>query len=186
MRCRVLASSKIALPTLVRHDGRLSVSLRIGSQPVLSAVAYDPGARIKALDKLKIDMPGLSSSPILLFYWEDAAIAAHFSRRKNEEILEVVKQHPDRFIDFGSVPLQSVRESIAIAKEAKNIGFKGLEIGNGEGTNRLATRSSSHSFTPPRILSCCCLSTRSTAGSPPTIGCRRFSARCSNSPFAPP
>ena len=99
--------------------------------------AYDPVARIKALDEMKIDMQAISPSPILLFYWEDAAVAAHFSRRQNEAIQDVVKKHPDRFIGFGSVPLQSVAESIAIAREAKSMGLKGLEIGNAVGEKPL-------------------------------------------------
>jgi aminocarboxymuconate-semialdehyde decarboxylase len=103
----------------------------------LGAGAYDPVARIKALDEMKIDMQAISPSPILLFYWEDAAVAAHFSRRQNEAIQDVVNKHPDRFIGFGSVPLQSVSESIAIAREAKSMGLKGLEIGNAVGDKPL-------------------------------------------------
>jgi aminocarboxymuconate-semialdehyde decarboxylase len=123
-------------PKLVLTDGKLSVTSQIGSRPGLGAGTYDPLARIKALDEMKIDMQAISPSPILLFYWEDAAAAAHFSHRQNEAIQEVVKKYPDRFIGFGSVPLQSVPESIAIAQEAKNMG-QGLEIGNAVGDKPL-------------------------------------------------
>jgi aminocarboxymuconate-semialdehyde decarboxylase len=61
---------------------------------------------------MKIDMQAISPSPILLFYWEEPQVAAHFSRKQNEAIQEVVKKHPDRFVGFGSVPLQSVPKSI--------------------------------------------------------------------------
>ena len=44
-----------------------------------------------------------------------------------------MQKHPDRFVGFGSVPLQSVSDSIAIAEEAKSMGLKGLEIGNAVG-----------------------------------------------------
>ena len=124
-------------PKLIVKDGKLSVTSQIGARPGLAAGAYDPLARIKALDAMKIDIQAISPSPILLFYWEDAAVAAHFSRRQNEAIQDVVKKHPDRFIGFGSVPLQSVPESIAIAKEAKSLGLKGLEIGNTVGDKPL-------------------------------------------------
>jgi aminocarboxymuconate-semialdehyde decarboxylase len=103
----------------------------------LSAGAYDPAARIKALDEMKIDMQAISPSPILLFYWEAPAVAAHFSRRQNEAIQQIVQKNPDRFIGFGSVPLQSIPDSIAIAKEAKAMGLKGLEIGNAVGDKPL-------------------------------------------------
>jgi len=49
----------------------------------------------------------------------------------------VVQKHPDRFVGFGSVPLQSVEASIAIAKEAKSMGLRGLEIGNAVGDKPL-------------------------------------------------
>ncbi|MGZ8436379.1 MAG: amidohydrolase family protein [Candidatus Binatia bacterium] len=120
-------------PKLVLENGKLSVTSQIGSRPGLGAGAYDPLARVKALDEMNIDMQAISPSPILLFYWEDAAVAAHFSRRQNQAIHDVVKKHPDRFIGFGSVPLQSVPESIAIAEEAESMGLKGLEIGNAVG-----------------------------------------------------
>jgi aminocarboxymuconate-semialdehyde decarboxylase len=124
-------------PKLVLENGKLSVTSQIGFRPGLGAGAYDPLARIKALDEMKIDMQAISPSPILLFYWEDAAVAAHFSRRQNEAIQAVVRKHPDRFIGFGSVPLQSVADSIAIAEEAKSMGLKGLEIGNAVGDKPL-------------------------------------------------
>jgi aminocarboxymuconate-semialdehyde decarboxylase len=124
-------------PKIVLDQDKLSVTSQIGMRSGLGAGAYDPLARIRALDDMKIDMQAISPSPILLFYWEDAAVAAHFSRRQNEAIQAVVKEHPDRFIGFGSVPLQSVVESIAIAEEAKSMGLKGLEIGNAVGDKPL-------------------------------------------------
>lgn len=124
-------------PKLVLENGKLSVTSQIGFRPGLGAGAYDPLARIKALDEMKIDLQAISPSPILLFYWEEAAVAAHFSRKQNEAIQSVVQKHPDRFVGFGSVPLQSVAESIAIAEEAKSMGLKGLEIGNAVGDKPL-------------------------------------------------
>src|SRR5215470_8675298 len=124
-------------PKLVLQQGKLSVTSQIGSRPGLGAGAYDPVARIKALDEMKIDMQAISPSPILLFYWEEPAVAAHFSRVQNEAIQAVAKKHPDRFVGFGSVPLQDLPEAIAIAKEAKNMGLKGLEIGHAVGERQL-------------------------------------------------
>jgi aminocarboxymuconate-semialdehyde decarboxylase len=124
-------------PKLVLDKGKLSVTSQIGFRPGLGAGAYDPLARIKALDEMQIDIQAISPSPILLFYWEEPAVAAHFSRRQNEAIQAVVQEHPDRFVGFGSVPLQSVEDSIAIAQEAKSLGLRGLEIGNAVGDKPL-------------------------------------------------
>ena len=124
-------------PKVVLENGKLSVTSQIGFRPGLGPGAYDPVARIKALDEMSIDLQAISPSPILLFYWEEPAVAAHFSRKQNEAIQEVVKKHPDRFIGFGSVPLQSVSDAIAIAQEAKAMGLKGLEIGTAVGDKPL-------------------------------------------------
>jgi len=124
-------------PKLVIEQGKLSVTSQIGMRTGLGAGAYDPVARIKALDEMRIDMQAISPSPILLFYWEEPAVAAHFSRKQNEAIHAVVENHPDRFVGFGSVPLQSIADSIAIAQEAKALGLKGLEIGNAVGERPL-------------------------------------------------
>jgi aminocarboxymuconate-semialdehyde decarboxylase len=124
-------------PRMVLEGDKLSVTSQIGRRGGLGAGAYDPAARIKALDEMNIDMQAISPSPILLFYWEAPAVAAHFSRRQNEAIQQVVQKNSDRFIGFGSVPLQSIPDSIAIAKEAKAMGLKGLEIGNAVGDKPL-------------------------------------------------
>jgi aminocarboxymuconate-semialdehyde decarboxylase len=124
-------------PRLVLDKGKLSVTSQIGFRANLGAGAYDPAARIKALDEMQIDVQAISPSPILLFYWEEPAVAAHFSRKQNEAIQAVVQKHPDRFFGFGSAPLQSVPDAIAIAQEAKSMGLKGLEIGNAVGDKPL-------------------------------------------------
>lgn len=124
-------------PKLALENGKLSVTSQIGTRPGLGAGAYDPKARIKALDEMQIDLQAISPSPILLFYWEEPEVAAHFSRKQNEAIQQVVKAYPDRFVGFGSVPLQSVAHAVAIAEEAKFMGLKGLEIGNAVGDKPL-------------------------------------------------
>jgi aminocarboxymuconate-semialdehyde decarboxylase len=124
-------------PKIVLDKDKLSVTSQIGMRSGLGAGAYDPVARVKALDEMSIDLQAISPSPILLFYWEEPAVAAHFSCQQNEAIQEIVKKHPDRFVGFGSVPLQSVPDAIAIAKEAKSMGLKGLEIGNAVGERQL-------------------------------------------------
>lgn len=124
-------------PTIVLDNGKLTVTSQIGMRSGLGVGAYDAEARIKSLDEMSIDLQAISPSPILLFYWEEPVVAAHFSRKQNEAIQAVVKQHPDRFVGFGSVPLQSISEAIAIAEEAKSMGLKGLEIGNAVGDKPL-------------------------------------------------
>ncbi|MGN6717551.1 MAG: amidohydrolase family protein [Candidatus Binatia bacterium] len=139
-------------PKLVLENNRLSVTSQIGVRAGLGAGAYDPAARIKALDEMSIDIQVISPSPILLFYWEESHVAAHFSRRQNEAIQTVVRKFPDRFVGFGSVPLQSIPDAVAIAEEAKSIGLKGLEIGNVVGQKPLDDPSFEPFFTAAQKL----------------------------------
>jgi aminocarboxymuconate-semialdehyde decarboxylase len=120
-------------PKIQLDKDKLTVTSGGGMRGNLGEGAYDGAARIKALDNMNIDLQAISPSPILLFYWEESAPAAYFSRLQNEAIQRVVQRYPDRFVGFGSVPLQNVSEAIDIAEEAKNIGLKGLEIGTSVG-----------------------------------------------------
>jgi aminocarboxymuconate-semialdehyde decarboxylase len=124
-------------PKVALEKGKLTVTSGGGMRGNLGEGAYDPLARIQALDQMGIDIQAISPSPILLFYWDEPAAAAYFSRLQNEALQAVVTKHPDRFIGFGSVPLQSVTEAIAIAGEAKQLGLKGLEIGTSVGVRPL-------------------------------------------------
>jgi aminocarboxymuconate-semialdehyde decarboxylase len=124
-------------PTVAVQNGRLTLTSGGGMRPNMAEGSYDAAARIKDLDEINIDLQALSPSPIMLFYWDAPAVAAYFSRLQNEALQAVAAKHPDRFVAFGSVPLQSVSESIAIAEEAKRSGLKGLEIGTAVGDKQL-------------------------------------------------
>jgi hypothetical protein len=52
-------------PKLVLENGKLSVTSQIGFRPGLGPGAYDPPARIKAFDEMRIDLQAISPSPIL-------------------------------------------------------------------------------------------------------------------------
>lgn len=116
-------------PTIVSENGRISVVTRGGARGNLAEGAYDVAARIKDLDEMGIDLQAISPSPVLLFYWDRPDSAAYFSRLQNEAIQKTVEAHPDRFVGFGTAPLQDIPEAIRVAEEAKRLGLKGLEIG---------------------------------------------------------
>ncbi len=128
---RSAAKHRDKAPQIILENGRYAVISGGGKRGNLIEGAYDAAARIRELDRMSIDLQAISPSPILLFYWEEPAAAAYFSRLQNEAVQQVVNAHPDRFVGFGSVPLQSVQEAIVLAREAKHLGLKGLEIGTG-------------------------------------------------------
>ena len=109
-------------PRIVMENGRPSVATGAGARGNLAEGAYDAAARIKDLDAMGIDLQAISPSPVLLFYRDPPDAAAYFSRLQNEAIQKTVEMHPDRFVGFGTAPLQDVPEAIRVAEEAK--GFK--------------------------------------------------------------
>ncbi len=118
-------------------DGRLTIRSGGGTRANVPAGMYDAGVRLGELDRMRIDLQALSPSPIMLFYWDEPAAAGYFSRLQNEAIRAVAAEHPDRFVGFGSAPLQDVVEAIAVAEHAKQIGLKGIEIGTAVGDKQL-------------------------------------------------
>jgi aminocarboxymuconate-semialdehyde decarboxylase len=113
----------------LENSGRYSVFCQGRKRGSLLEGAYEPKARIRELDEMGIDMQALSPSPILLYYWDETDSAAYFARLQNEAIYAVSTEHSNRFVAFGTVPLQDVSEAIAVAEEAKRLGLCGLEIG---------------------------------------------------------
>jgi aminocarboxymuconate-semialdehyde decarboxylase len=124
-------------PRATIADGRLTIRSGGGTRANLGAVMYDSAERLGELDRMQIDLQALSPSPIMLFYWDEPAAAGYFSRLQNEAIRAVVARHPDRYVGFGSAPLQDVREAIAVAEHAKRLGLRGLEIGTAVGDKQL-------------------------------------------------
>src|SRR6059058_1685158 len=107
-------------PKIVLDKGRLTVTSGGGMRGNLAPSAHDAAARIQALDEMKIDLQAISPSPILLFYWDEPAAAAYFSRIQNEAIQAVVKEHPDRFVGFGSAPCRASRKLFRLRKKQKH------------------------------------------------------------------
>jgi aminocarboxymuconate-semialdehyde decarboxylase len=124
-------------PRATLADRRLTIRSGGGTRGNLGAAMYDAAERLGELDRMQINLQALSPSPIMLFYWDAPAIAGYFSRLQNEAIRAVVARYPDRYVGFGSAPLQDVKEAIAVAEDAKRLGLRGLEIGTAVGEKQL-------------------------------------------------
>ena len=102
-----------------------------------SLFALDPGMcdidlHLKEMDEMDLDMAALSVSPLLYYYWADPQIGAEVARYVNDSINETCKQHPDRFIPMGTVPLQDADLAIEeLDRVVKEYGFTSIEIGAG-------------------------------------------------------
>ncbi|WP_087973249.1 amidohydrolase family protein [Oceanobacillus rekensis] len=93
--------------------------------------AWAAEERIKEMDKEGIDIQVLSPIPVTLSYWAEPEQGLELSQFQNDFIASITKEHPQRFIGLGTVPLQDVDLSIIEMKRAVNeLGLKGLQIGS--------------------------------------------------------
>jgi aminocarboxymuconate-semialdehyde decarboxylase len=98
--------------------------------PSIAALLTDPGARLERMDAMGIDLQGLATFVSEYFYWTPVTLGRDLARRQNDHLAQVVADHPDRFVGLGAtVPLQEVEAAIAEAERARDLGFKGLQIG---------------------------------------------------------
>lgn len=99
---------------------------------------WDPAKRIQDMDREKVDIQVLSPIPVTFSYWAPAEEAEVMARIQNDFIAETVKQHPDRFVGLGTVPLQNTAVAIReMDRCVHELGLKGIEIGTNVNGNNL-------------------------------------------------
>ena len=85
--------------------------------------------RIKDMDRMGIDMQVVSPAPNQTYYWTEPELGASLARSVNDRLAEIVSTWPDRFVAFGTVPLQNVDLALAeLERCQKQLGLRGVEI----------------------------------------------------------
>ena len=91
---------------------------------------WSPKRRIEEMDCASISMQVLSTVPVMFSYWAKPADALDLSRRLNDHIAEVVRDHPSRFAGLGTIPMQdpdlAARE---LERCVRELDLRGAEIG---------------------------------------------------------
>ena len=90
-----------------------------------------PEERIAEMDEMGVDVHVLTSNTGFFKYDLDAALTREIARECNEELAEMMRAHPDRFMGLASIPLQDVPMAIDVMDHAMNeMGFRGITIGD--------------------------------------------------------
>ena len=91
---------------------------------------WDPKRRIEECDREKISMQVLSTVPVMFSYWAKPADALDLSRRLNDHIAEVVREHPTRFAGLATIPLQDPEVAgRELERCVRELGLRGAQIG---------------------------------------------------------
>lgn len=105
-------------------------------RPVYQAL-WDPDFRVRELDAQGIAVQISCATPVMFGYGWEAAKAADWAARMNDEALAFCAQHPTRLKVLSQVPLQDLKLACAEASRAQARGCVGVQIGNHVGNKDL-------------------------------------------------
>ena len=113
------------------YMGADSVAHNASMIEVIGPALTEPAARIEGMDRMGIDLQGLSTFVSEYFYWAPPRSGAESARIQNDNLAAAVASYPDRFVALGAtVPLQDIDLAIAEMDRAiDELGFRGLQIG---------------------------------------------------------
>jgi len=90
---------------------------------------WKPAQRIAAMDEAGVDVQLVSPTDVFYQYHQDPDVTADIAAECNDEVGEMVRDYPGRFMGLGTLPMQDPRRAVAEAERAiRQLGLKGFMI----------------------------------------------------------
>ena len=96
---------------------------------------WTPEERLADMNSLGVDVQVLSTNAYFYNYEGDSKVVTAMAQECNDYVSELIKDHPDRFSGFSTLPMQDVKAAIVELERGMKLGLKGAMIGdnvNGE------------------------------------------------------
>lgn len=91
---------------------------------------WNPQVRIQECDRDGVTVQAISTIPVYFSYWAKPEDALDLSRMINDDLADVVKNNPKRFVALGNIPMQSPELAIQEMRRCVlELGFAGVQIG---------------------------------------------------------
>lgn len=92
---------------------------------------WSPARRIDECDAAGVTLQVLSTMPVMFSYWAKPEHAADLACVLNDHLAEVVREHPQRFVALGTLPMQDANLAIReLERCVKQLHFPGVQIGS--------------------------------------------------------
>ena len=87
--------------------------------------------RLARMDRISVDAQVVSAAPQMYCYKFDAATTAALHRECNDELFEMTKAHPNRFMGFAMLPMQDIDMAIdELGRAVTDLRLQGAMIGD--------------------------------------------------------
>ena len=109
---------------------------RLDGVPYRGSLFMEVSQRLDAMDEAGIAVQALSPNPLTYLHFIPAANARDYCRRHNEDLAEIVRSHPRRFVGFATLPMQDIEASVdELARCVNDLCLVGAYVGTDFGVH---------------------------------------------------
>jgi aminocarboxymuconate-semialdehyde decarboxylase len=92
---------------------------------------WDGPTRLKECDAVNVGLQVLSCIPVLFSYWAKPQQGSDLARYLNDQLAELCRSNPRRFIGLGTLPMQDPQLALKeLDRCVRELGFAGVQIGS--------------------------------------------------------